>query len=778
MFLGTNVAEKSIAMSHDSRIDKLLEEILDSSRTAEEVCADCPELLSEVRSRLQRVQSVAVQVEMLFPCGSRPSDGQPWAADHDLPEIPGYEMQAVLGRGGMGVVYRARHIRLNRSVALKMLLAGSYASQVEWLRFVREAEAVAGLRHPHIVQVYDVGEVDGCPYYTMELVDGGSLAEKACGAPLAVREAAEMLVVLARAVQSAHDGGIVHRDIKPANILLTVEGVPKISDFGLARRVDIEQGLTVTGAKIGTPSYMAPEQISGGAIGPAVDVFALGALLYEMLTGRPPFRGDSLSETERRLTSEEPESPSRVNKKVPRDLETICLKCLQKAPQQRYGSAAELADDLERFLRYEPIQARPATPLERTARWIRRNPAWSAMIVMGIAIVGLLTYDAMEELASTAARNAEKKRLTARLESGIELERQGHYAEARALLGELGDGGHADLRQRIDRAVANLDLIEELDLIELDRVSIANGSSTPLSNKPALDQRYAAVFASTGVGSDKDSAAIVAHRISGSDIQPTLIAALDDWAACASDAKRRDWLLEVARRADPDPSGWRDRARDPATWNDRQVLQSLADSFSHNSSSIQLLCALCDRLDAAGAESIAFRKQVQKLHSDNYLANVSLANALRERDPAAAVRFYQAALAVEPKAVLARNNFGVALWQAGQLEEAIDQLQLALQSNPQLAVAHYNLELAYGQIGESRRAIDCFERTIALEPNHAAASIALGEEFLAAGDPVAAEASLVRAMQLLHPDDPRTKHAESLLRRSRNKSSASPKPEL
>ena len=241
----------------------------------------------------------------------------------------------------MGVVYKARHVKLNRCVALKMLLAGAYATQQELLRFVREAEAVAGLRHPNIVQVYDVGGVEGRPFYTMEFVEGGSLAQKLAGAARPIRETAEFLAVLARAVQSAHQGGIVHRDLKPANILLTDDGVPKISDFGLARRVDADAGLTLSGRKSELPVTSAgTSRRAWASIGPAVDIHALGAMLYEMLTGVPPFRGESAAESERRLVSEEASPPSKANAKVPRDLDTVCLKCLQKDPSGRYETGA------------------------------------------------------------------------------------------------------------------------------------------------------------------------------------------------------------------------------------------------------------------------------------------------------------------------------------------------------------------------------------------------------------------------------------------------------
>jgi serine/threonine-protein kinase len=319
----------------------------------------------------------------------------------------------------MGLVCKARHHRLNRPVALKMLLAGAYAGPNERARFQREAEAVASLHHANIVAVYDVGDHEGCPYFTMELLEGGSLAQSLTGTPQPAHKAAELLIALAEAVQAAHRAGIVHRDLKPANILLTVEVTPKVADFRLARHFEGEPTLTLSGARIGTPSYMAPEQVSGkaGTIGPAADNYALGVLLYEMLTGRPPFRGETAMETERQVIHDEPVSPSRPNPNVPRGLETICLRCLSKEPGRRYAIAAALADDLTRFGEGRAIQARLLGWVERSWRWCRSNPTLAALLVTALALVGLtvgagfwLERQQAERLEETARQGGERRR--------------------------------------------------------------------------------------------------------------------------------------------------------------------------------------------------------------------------------------------------------------------------------------------------------------------------------------------------------------------------------
>jgi serine/threonine protein kinase/DNA-binding SARP family transcriptional activator len=308
----------------------------------------------------------------------------------DFPVVPGYEILGVLGRGGMGIVYQARHCRLQRLVALKMILAGGHAGPQELLRFRTEAEAVARLQHPNMVQIYEVGEQQGLPYCALEFVDGGSLARKLAGTPLPPRQAAQMLATLAEAMHVGHERGIIHRDLKPDNVLLTAGGTPKVTDFGLAKRLDAGAHQTASGAVIGTPSYMAPEQARGRGkeVGPAADIYALGAILYETLTGRPPFKAATPMETMWQVIHEEPVPPRRFQPSLQADLETICLKCLHKEPAQRYASAAALAHDLKRFLNGEPIDARPSTRWTQTVKWARRKPAAAALV--GVSALALL----------------------------------------------------------------------------------------------------------------------------------------------------------------------------------------------------------------------------------------------------------------------------------------------------------------------------------------------------------------------------------------------------
>ncbi len=371
-----------------------------------------------------------------------------------LPCVSGYEVLAEIARGGMGVVYKARHLKLNRVVALKMVLAGNLASTAELQRFRAEAEAAAHLDHPNIVPIYEVGEQQGQPFFSMKLVEGGNLVQwqagrkKDAGRAADPRAAARMLATIARAVHHAHQRGVLHRDLKPANILLDAEGRPHVADFGLAKLLEGGPGLTRSGAVMGTPLYMAPEQAAGEqSLTVAADVYSLGAVLYFLLTSRPPFQADSDWKTVQLVQDKdrEPASPSSVNPQVPRDLEVICLKCLRKPAEKRYASAAALADDLDRFDRGEPIEARPAPRWERAVKAVRRRPAAAiAVLLLVTAAVGgpwaVLWYlHQRDQVAFANERTRLQEQDTA---AAKERERVGHYFENISLADRLFLGGN------------------------------------------------------------------------------------------------------------------------------------------------------------------------------------------------------------------------------------------------------------------------------------------------------------------------------------------------
>ncbi len=319
-------------------------------------------------------------------CGTSPRPDE-------FPIIPGYEIQAELGRGGMGVVYKARQVRLNRLCALKMFLPSARTRAEFHARFQAEAETIARLSHPNIVQIYCLGDHDGRPYFEMEYIEGGSLDQRLDGTPWAPQAAAQMVAVLAHTIADVHRQGIVHRDLKPANVLLTADQTLKIVDFGLAKTLEADSRLTQSGVFIGTPSYASPEQVEGltKTVGPAADTYALGAIFYHLLTGRPPFQAATVLQTLEQVKTADPVAPSRLQPGLPRDAETIALKCLEKNPQRRYADAAALAEDLDRFLARRAILARPTGAAEHFRKWLRRRPA-VAMLSAAVVVVTLLGF--------------------------------------------------------------------------------------------------------------------------------------------------------------------------------------------------------------------------------------------------------------------------------------------------------------------------------------------------------------------------------------------------
>jgi serine/threonine-protein kinase len=714
-------------MTDDSRIQQLLDELLNSETTPEEVCKSCPELLPVVRARWQQLCRLQADLDALFPPAEKTMPQQ--TGGLTLPRVPGYQVESVLGRGGMGVVYKARHLRLNRLVALKMALTGAHAEPRELERFQREAEAMAGLRHPNIVQVYHVGEAEGQPYFTMEYVEGGSLARKLASTPQPARQAAALVATLAGAIQAAHQGGVVHRDLKPANVLLTADGTPKITDFGLARRLEGGTGVTQSSVIMGTPSYMAPEQARGPtqAIGPAADVYALGAILYELLTGRPPFRGETPTETVLQVLYQEPVPPARLNPKVPRDLETICLKCLHKEPQRRYASAAALAEDLGRFQEGQPIRARPLGWAERSWRWCRRKPAAAALLVTALALLGLAIGGG---LWLEWQRAQERQAVEGDLRELAGLQEQARWAEARAALeraeARLDRSGPGDLRRRLDQARDDLDLVARLDDIHLNRLSSVEEED--LNSAPAdADRDYETAFEDAGLGKIDDDPASVATRVRGSAVREALVAALDDWAVSVSDEARRRWLLEVARRADPDTEGWRDRARDPRVWEDPAALAELAETAPVAGPSVQLLLAVGERWHANGGYHTVYLRRVQREHPADFWVNFTLANALKYRGPGEAISYFRVALAIRPRAAIASRNLGDVLKFQGWLDEALDYYRKALALDPRDAKAQTGLGNLLKDMGRLDEALAYFRQAVRDDFENVWAHVNLGK---------------------------------------------------
>jgi serine/threonine-protein kinase len=406
-----------------------------------------PEIAPVIRDELRRIDDEIAREGPVYRPATRPDGQDTIEATKSInlngswPSIDGLEWLGVIGRGSMGIVYKARDVSLGRIVAIKTIAQGQHAALEQRNRFQAEARAVARLRHPNIIAIHQIGEHGSQPYLSLEFADGGDLDERLAEKPTGPREAAELTETLARAMHAVHEAGVLHRDLKPRNVLITSDGVPKISDFGLAKLLDAGSECTASGQVMGTPSYMAPEQAEGHSkkIGPAADIYALGAILYKALTGRPPFLGSTALETLKLVSTTEVARPAQLRPDVPNDLETICLKCLQKEPSKRYASALDLADDLRRFLDGRSIAARPVGPAERFFRWCRRNPRLAAAWMLVVAtVLGAISVYVGQTYRHNRALRAEVRRTEAKA-----TEAHLGYLEARsamhAMLGRLDD---------------------------------------------------------------------------------------------------------------------------------------------------------------------------------------------------------------------------------------------------------------------------------------------------------------------------------------------------
>jgi serine/threonine-protein kinase len=735
-------------MTDDPRIQELLDELQDSEATPEEVCESCPELLPVVRDRWRRMRRVGAHLDVLFPPADKPIPKRQEGSA--LPQIPGYAVEAVLGRGGAGIVFRARHLKLNRLVELKMLLSGAYAEPRELARFLREAEAVAGLRHPNIVQVHDMGEHDARPYFTMEYVEGGSLAQKLAGTPLPARPAAQLVATLAGAVHVAHKAGIVHRDLKPGNVLLTADGAAKISDFGLARRMEGDTALTQSGVPVGTPSYMAPEQVRGQtrAIGPAVDVYALGAILYESLTGRPPFKGETPAETFLQVLQQEPVPPTQLNAKIPRDLETVCLKCLQKEPARRYADAAALADDLQRFLDGRPVLARPVGLTERAVKWVRSRPAAALLAMVLLAVSAAAAGTAVWLRQQEADRRAEKEQRQGQAREALEtslrragdLMREEQWKEALVVMEDasphFAEAEAPDLEESFKQAQADCRVADALEKAR---------ESYPLMNDttPNYEQRarkFLKAFeqASLSIGGDAET---VAAQIRSSAIREQLVAALDDRAVAASmlgDKPLAERFLMIARLADPG-SAWRDRFRDSSIWVSKQLQDLAATAFTSSPPPTEhqlALLSLLLRKRGGWGQCDLFLGEACRRQPRNFWVQREMGNALagQSRDQEAA-GYYRVAVSLRPDNAGACEVLGMCLFRLGRIEDGISAYRKAVQASPDSAPIRARLVEALAQAGywkeaetECRLALEK-DRTNYLAPQRLAETLIRARRF-------------------------------------------------
>jgi len=693
------------------------------------------------------------------------------AAAAPRPQVQGYKILSELGRGGMGVVYKARQVKLNRIVALKMVLAGAHAGADQLARFFTEAEAVAQLQQPNIVQIHEVSEHDGLPYFSLEYVDGGSLAEKIGGQPQPVEEAARMVELLARAMAYAHHHSIIHRDLKPANVLLTAEGEPKITDFGLAKRLESDSSQTRSGTLMGTPNYMAPEQARGDVkeVGPLADVYALGIILYEMLTGRTPFLGTSILDTLQQVRNHEPVPPSRLQPKVPRDLETICLKCLQKEPAKRYGSSELLAEDLRRFRAGEPILARPVGRVERAWRWCKRNPrvaALSTAVAILVMTTGVaLTVMEVRSLRFKAASQETRKLAQQRLEQAGEAMAGGDYRRAHdylrwsdPLINSTPD--LVDIRDELNLRRDQINLYAEFqDLLDNSRYHGLSGSPELLADGQKygkqLIELYDAIEQRTGKGKCGLPPLTPAQQQHFKEdvFDAFLIAAKIDWDA-ASAVRDRPAELAAARRAIVLYNRAEKLLPPTKTLYSRRFAFWTMLSTREPQETGRERARQAAESDKAAAAKITASSPIDRFWH-GYAEQLRANTAARQGDAKRARELYESAigeyvalLRIQPGHFWAYYYIATCHYQMGEWNDAIVGYNACIFISPERPWTYHNRGLAYQQLQQLDLALQDIDQALARNSRDAPALASRAQVRLVRGDKQAALADLARVIEL------------------------------
>ncbi|HZU37563.1 MAG TPA: protein kinase [Gemmataceae bacterium] len=714
----------------------------------EHECGTDAELRQRVEALLRAHEAPASFLDEPSACLDMPLDGP--ICEHVGTVIGPYKLLERIGEGGFGVVFMAEQQKpVRRKVALKVLKPGMDSRQVI-ARFEAERQALALMDHPHIAHVFDGGETaTGRPYFVMELVRGIPFTEFCAQNCLPIRQRLDLFIDVCQAVQHAHQKGIIHRDLKPSNMLVTLhDGTPviKVIDFGIAKatgqQLTDKTLFTQFAQLIGTPLYMSPEQasMSGLDVDTRSDIYSLGVLLYELLTGTTPFDNERLKEVDydelrRIIREEEPPKPStristlgqaattissqrqsdprRLSQLLRGELDWIVMRALEKDRSRRYETASAFAADVERYLHDEPVLACPPSLGYRLRKFARRNKGRLAVAVLALCFLAALggvagwaakeRADRAQETAlqqaaqqvETARREAElRTTVTAALDKVADLHQRSRWDEARVVLEQvqerLGPSGPQDLRQQVQQAEADLKLVDRLDAARLKSSGVV-GSQVDF---PSVARDYAAAFRQGGItGQATEAAEVVAARIRASAVREQLMAAMDDWALREGNPARRAWLLAVARAADPDP--WRDRFRDAAVWNNRTALERLAREAKVSELSPQILFVLGRLLLETGADAVPLLTAAQRRFPSCFWLNSQLAFALHQaKRYDEAIGYYRAALALRPATSLQHDNLGNALRATGRVDEAIAEYETAIEFDPKFALAHCHLRLA------------------------------------------------------------------------------------
>jgi serine/threonine protein kinase/Flp pilus assembly protein TadD len=813
------------ALEPTSEVISILDEFLTKLEAGarlnpEDLTARCPALAEPLKACLASLEFLH-DASFRLRDPSTPELPSATECQTDLGLLGDFQLVREIGRGGMGVVYEAEQISLGRRVALKVLPFAAALDARQLQRFKNEAQAAACLHHTNIVPVFGVGCERGVHYYAMQYIEGQTLAAiiknvrrgKDCGlpgfhsepsnrldtapgpamqapeaAPAHVRAAALLGMQAALALEHAHQLGVVHRDIKPANLLVEagsavapgVNGAEAggvrlwVTDFGLAHCRQGQAGLTVTGDLVGTLRYMSPEQTLARPIGVdhRTDLYSLGATLYELLTLEPAFDGHDRHELLRQIAIEEPRPVRKVNKAVPADLETIVLKAMAKKPEERYATAQEMASDLRRFLRDEPILARPLTLLKRTRRWARRHrPVMLSAAVASLAALTVLAGSIGWIMRDRAAQRAKLTEdvLAAEQEShrlrkeGKRPQAQAAAARAQALLGYgAGDLAVAQrvrslLRELADEQ-ADVTLLESLDAIRLRQADTEDNHFVLEHSRKEYEQAFRTHGSYRNAMAPEEAARALSRR--PRPVRATLLAALDHWLILASHEKAPEaaWLKQVLALADSDP--WRQGVRSAREKNDRQAMEKLAREVDTALQPPEALFVLEMGLHQRGSSvaALALLRRAEQAFPADFWINHDLGMALKQCQPPQheeAIRFLTVAVALRPDSPGVRYNLGNALADAGRRDEAIVAYRQAIGLKPDYAMAHFMLGWALGQQGQLDEAVAACRRAIELKSDHADAHYVLGIYLADAGRPADAEAAYRKAIAL-NPD-----HAES-----------------